>query len=781
MALPLVAPAQFDFGGGSDNSSPWKSFKLNPKTRIKLDFKNANPDMIIGLMSKTSGVTIVKDPTLKTPLTISSAKPVSLNEAFQIFSSVLDLAGYNLQKQNTILIIRKKPDKAAQPAFDPAMLQGMAAAGGDSGGDRSELKVYEIKYANATQVARVINDVYAPTAGGGNNGIQFGGGGRGRFGGGGAVSFAIPGGGGGGQGGRGGRNAPNVKASADDYSNSVIVNAPTRQQSEVEDLIKQLDKQTSQPQQTHIYRLTYAAAADIAAAVQNVLVSNAPQGRGGLTTANIPFEQRFQQAARLGGSQAAFGTVVADSRTNSLVVTATEENLKIVEQVIEQLDQPVAVQNGVIVIPLQNARADLTAQVLNQALSGRNTGGTGVNNNQNNRAQNNNGRLNNNNGNRVGGGGGPRDPNAMQVNLEDPASESGPLATTVDVAQGFQIFGGGFGGGRGGQNNQQNQTSRDSQGRVVNSQSVVGQVQVIADPTTNSLIVVGSPENTELVRQIVDQIDKIPQQVMIETLIVEASLDSTDKLGVEWHFAQEKAFGNNATGTGAVRFPGSPAQGAAGSGFTYTIAGRDFSAFINALKTDQKFQILSTPRIFTSNNTQAQINISQQVPYVLSQQTDTNGNVIFNYAFQDVGIVLTVTPRISANGIVTMDVVQTANDLQGFTSFNAPIINQREADTTVSVNDGETIVLGGIMRTTVNSTVNKIPLLGDIPILGNLFRSTTKEKEKTELLVFLTPHIVRNAEDAVKLREETTKKLSPASQKAVGGVIGKGNDNKGGN
>lgn len=201
MALPLVAPAQFDFGGGSDNSSPWKSFKLNPKTRIKLDFKNANPDMIIGLMSKTSGVTIVKDPTLKTPLTISSAKPVSLNEAFQIFSSVLDLAGYNLQKQNTILIIRKKPDKAAQPAFDPAMLQGMAAAGGDSGGDRSELKVYEIKYANATQVARVINDVYAPTAGGGNNGIQFGGGGRGRFGGGGAVSFAIPGGGGGGQGG----------------------------------------------------------------------------------------------------------------------------------------------------------------------------------------------------------------------------------------------------------------------------------------------------------------------------------------------------------------------------------------------------------------------------------------------------------------------------------------------------------------------------------------------------------------------------------------------------
>jgi len=781
MALPLIAPAQFDFGGGSTTSAgPWKSFKLNPKTRIKLDFKNANPDMIVSLMSKTSGITIVKDPSLKTPLSLSSAKAVSLDEAFTIFSSVLDLAGYDLQKKDTILVIRKKPEKSAAPAFDLSALQNMGGGGQDGGGgDSTQLKIYQIKYANATEVARVINDVFAPTSGG-NSGINFGGGGRGRFGGGGAITFAVPGGGGGG-GGRGGRSQPNVKASADDYSNSVIVNAPSREQTQVENLISQIDKQANAPQQTHVYKLIYASAADIVAAVQNVLVSNAPQGRGGNTTSNIPFEQRFQQAARLGGSQAAFGTVVADVRTNSLVVTATEENLKIVEAVIEELDQPVTVQNSVLVIPLQNARADLTAQVLNQAFGGRTNGGTNNNNpNNQNRGNNTNNRNNNNRG--GGNGGGPSDPNAMPLNLEDPKAESGPLATTVDVAQGFQFFGGG-GFGRGGQNNngQNNTTARDAQGRVVNTQTLQGNITVIADPTTNSLIVVGTPENAELVRSVVDQIDKIPQQVMIETLIVEASLDSTDKLGVEWNFAQQHAFGTNAKGTGAINFPNTPST-AAGNGFTYTIAGRDFGAFIEALKTDQKFQILSTPRIFTSNNTQAVINISQQVPYVVSQQTDTNGNTIFNYAFQDVGIVLTVTPRISANGTVTMDVIQTANDLQGFTSFNAPIVNQREADTTVSVSDGETIVLGGIMRTTVNSTVNKVPLLGDIPILGNLFRSTSKEKEKTELLVFLTPHIVKNSDDAQKLRKDTTDQLSPNVKKSVDGALQKkGGDGKGGN
>jgi general secretion pathway protein D len=192
---------------------------------------------------------------------------------------------------------------------------------------------------------------------------------------------------------------------------------------------------------------------------------------------------------------------------------------------------------------------------------------------------------------------------------------------------------------------------------------------------------------------------------------------------------------------------------------------------MNAIQTDQKFNVLSTPRIFTSNNTQAQINISQSIPFITNSRQDVNGGLTFNYSFTDVGVVLTVTPRITSNGYVTMDINQTANDLQGYTTFNAPIINQREADTTVSVRNGETIILGGIIRNTVTANRNKVPLLGDIPLLGTLFQSNSKESKKTELIVLLTPRIVKDDKDARILKDDVVKSLSQESQRELGKVI----------
>ena len=249
--------------------------------------------------------------------------------------------------------------------------------------------------------------------------------------------------------------------------------------------------------------------------------------------------------------------------------------------------------------------------------------------------------------------------------------------------------------------------------------------------------------------------------------------------------AQAKAFGQSGV-TGSVG-TGFGLQSSNPTGFKYTLSGGNLTSFMNALQTDDKFQVLSTPRIFTSNNVEAEINISQSVPYVLSSRTDANGNVTYNYAFQDVGIVLNVTPRITSNGYVTLDVVQTANDLQGFTSFNAPIVNQRQAQTTVTVKDGETMILGGIIRKTVTSKVSKLPVHGDIPFLGNLFKSTSHQDAKTELMVLLTPRVVRTTEDARKLREEQesqyTKSLTDSSKKpkdAGGSPAAKGTGKGGG-
>jgi len=777
---PFAAHAQFDFGGGGDSGPAWSSFKLNSKTKVKPNFQNTSVDMIVAWYSKTSGITIVKDPALTGTLTVVSAKPISLNDAFSLFNTTLGLKNFEMRKEGNFLVIRQRNQDRGNRGGGGGGFDFSSLPPDFLSGSQAQLKVYVIQYANASQVARVVNEVFATTQNpmdqlmqmmGGNQGNRFPqggnnnnnrGGNRGAFGGfqrGGMGGF-----------GRGGSSAGQVvRASSDDFSNSVIVNAPSKEQLQVENLIKQIDRQTEQPQQPKVFKLEFASSDELAPVVQNVLTQNAPRGRGGIGTQNVPIEQRFQQAMRFGGSQAAFGTVVSEPRTNSLVVTATDENLKLVENVIKELDTEIKLENTTFVFPLANARADQISQLMQQAFgtrqgagnTNRNQGGQANRNNQNRNNQN---RNNNRN---QGGGGNTRpiglnsenvDPNSMDLNVED----DGSLPTDVMVQQGGFRFGGG-----GQQRTNTAQTGRDSQGRLVNVRDLQGQITVIPDNNTNSVIVVATPENMELLKEILAQLDKIPEQVMIETMIIEATLDKSTQFGVEWKHAMGNPLGKNSgTGTGEGNF-GLQNANPALQGFRYTLVGGALSGFLNALQTDTKFQVLSTPRIFTSNNVEAQINISQSIPYVLSTREDANGNLTFNYAFQDVGIVLTVTPRITANGYVTMDVTQTANDLQGFTDFNAPIVNQRQADTTVSVRDGETIILGGIIRNNVTSTVKKIPLLGDIPLLGQLFRSTEKGNVKTELLVFLTPRIVKDPEEARKLRDDEFKRMSKESQKII--------------
>lgn len=777
---PFAAHAQFDFGGGGDSGPAWSSFKLNSKTKVKPNFQNTSVDMIVAWYSKTSGITIVKDPALTGTLTVVSAKPISLNDAFSLFNTTLGLKNFEMRKEGNFLVIRQRNQDRGNRGGGGGGFDFSSLPPDFLSGSQSQLKVYVIQHANASQVARVVNEVFATTQNpmdqlmqmmGGNQGNRFPqggnnnnnrGGNRGAFGGfqrGGMGGF-----------GRGGSSAGQVvRASSDDFSNSVIVNAPSKEQLQVENLIKQIDRQTEQPQQPKVFKLEFASSDELAPVVQNVLTQNAPRGRGGIGTQNVPIEQRFQQAMRFGGAQAAFGTVVSEPRTNSLVVTATDENLKLVENVIKELDTEIKLENTTFVFPLANARADQISQLMQQAFgtrqgagnTNRNQGGQANRNNQNRNNQN---RNNNRN---QGGGGNARpiglnsenvDPNSMDLNVED----DGSLPTEVMVQQGGFRFGGG-----GQQRTTAAQTGRDSQGRLVNVRDLQGQITVIPDNNTNSVIVVATPENMELLKEILAQLDKIPEQVMIETMIIEATLDKSSQFGVEWKHAMGNPLGKNTgTGTGEGNF-GLQNANPALQGFRYTLVGGALSGFLNALQTDTKFQVLSTPRIFTSNNVEAQINISQSIPYVLSTREDANGNLTFNYAFQDVGIVLTVTPRITANGYVTMDVTQTANDLQGFTDFNAPIVNQRQADTTVSVRDGETIILGGIIRNNVTSTVKKIPLLGDIPLLGQLFRSTEKGNVKTELLVFLTPRIVKDPEEARKLRDDEFKRMSKESQKII--------------
>jgi general secretion pathway protein D len=676
------------------------------------------------------------------------------------------MMNFSMEKSGNLLLIKGRNERDNQGGFGGMTPEQIAAmmGGGEGNREASILRVYKIKFANASSVAQIVNDVFWQREQQNNPMQMFFGGGGGRNQGRnnnnnrGGFNFGNM---------QPGQAGPTVRASSDDYSNAVIVNAPQRQQFEVEALIDEIDQQTDAPQETKVYPLEFAMATDVVATVQSVLAANENTGRGGQTGNNSDFFSRISRAQR---GITAGGGVVADTRTNSLVVTATVQNQTVIKQVIDELDHEVEYVDSTFVFPLSNARADDIAGLLNQAFGQNRNNRTGQGNTRNNQNTRNQGNQNTRNqGNQGGGGGGVRGGgelesdinglNALLTDIEDPESAYGDLMTSVAIQGGFL--------GNAGRQNQQQQgaggVARNAQGQIVNTRQAQGQVTIIADPNTNSLIVVGDPENAEMIRNILAQLDKIPEQVMIETIIVEATLDSSSKLGVEWNLVNGNFLGNSGvTGEGGTGFglqTTPPAQG-----FSYTVSGGNLGGFLNALQTDEKFKVLSTPRIFTSNNVEAEINISQSVPFIVSQREDVNGNFIFNYSFQDVGIVLTVTPRITANGMVTLDVVQTANDLQGFTDFNAPIVNQRQAQTTVSVQDGATIVLGGIMRSQVRTTTKKIPLLGDIPILGELFKSREKNEIKTELLVFLTPRIVRNAEQSEQLKNDQVGGLSKSAK-----------------
>lgn len=737
---------------------PWKAFSLNPATRVKLDFRNASVDAVIHVLSQASGIPIIKDPALVGGVTLQSPKPQSLGDAFSMFNAILGLKNYAITRQGNFLLIAARAAPPGSPSGAPHGVPppGMAHVGGPPtpgqpggppapGGAASTdmvLHIYAIRYASATEVARVVTEVFGnpppPPQPGYFPPPQ---------------QPANPG------------NKPAIKASAEDFSNSLIVYAPAAQQVDIAKFVAQIDKPNDQPQEPRVFKLQYALAQDLASVIQNVLDDSTPLGRGGTTAAkkdqnpNRPFYFFGENDT----SKPSGGTVIADTRTNSLVVTATKENLEHVALVLAQLDQPATFQSTTWVYAFKNARADVVANLLNQSFGNKTTNGpvggsltnTGLNQNTGSRT----GQTNTDNG-------GSSQPPSLQANANRPDNGENPNFN-------FRSEGNSFGS----QNQKTRTTGLDSAGHVVNVRSLTGEVLLVPNIDTNSVIVVSPPEDRAVVEAILLQMDEIPKQVMIETLVVEANLDKSHQLGVEFNVTQNNPFGGlhgTTTGTQSFGLQGNTNQP---QGLRYTLSAGQYQLFLQAVQTDHRFNVLSTPRIFTTNNATAQINISQSLPYVTNQTVTTTGTVLYNYNFLNVGIVLTVTPRITSNGYVTMDVTQTANDFVSYTSFNAPIVNQREAQTTVSVKDGETVVLGGIINDSVSKTVSKVPLLGDLPIIGNLFRSTSKSNNKTELLVFLTPRVVRDPDEARRVREQTEAELGktaqqmlPAAQKPMEGI-----------
>jgi general secretion pathway protein D len=292
-------------------------------------------------------------------------------------------------------------------------------------------------------------------------------------------------------------------------------------------------------------------------------------------------------------------------------------------------------------------------------------------------------------------------------------------------------------------------------------------LRFIADEVTNAIIVTTYPRLWKDIEETIKKLDRPARQVLIEVLAAEVTLNDDTKLGIEWAVRSGKfTFTNTQNTSGQTPTPPGPGIISTGAllapGFNMFVAASEFIAALNALASENRVNVLSSPSIMTSENKKAVINVSQSVPIVTSQQVpvsaggNTGNSITQAVEYKDAGIILTVTPRIGERGTVALDVKQEVNDVGANEPppINSPRFTKREAETSVVLLNNQTLVLGGLIQNTRTYIKTGIPYLNRIPVLGYLFGSTEEKIEKRELLLLITPRVVGTAVDAARVTEQ---------------------------
>ena len=771
--------------------------------RISMRFKDASLDHVLEFLSEVTGYTIVKSADLDVRVTIISPDNMPVDAAFSVLNSILAIKGYTsivngqsakivplegVKLEATPIQVGSDPD--AIKSEDTIVTQVMPLASADatqlvkdlkdfvpqygvmtaygrsntliitassanikrlaqivkqldiSMADLIKIEVFSLQYANATQLADVITKLYEKprdTEAAAEQERQQRGR-RGRF---------------GGRGGAGGNDAGDetataasspteggslqllgtVKAVADENTNSLIVSASQQNLGVIRGLVEELDTKRFSEPETRVFSLRYGDATQVAnelnqafsSAARNVFTGGGFGGRGGRGGRRF-FQEQQQERSRQQNQQGGGGvlglpelTAVPDARTNSVMVTTTAQQMEAIGQLIEQLDRDIAdFAEDTRVFALEHADASNVSDVLNDLLS-------------------------------------------------TELFERQAATRTNFTGGGFG--GGGFGGGRGGFGGTSvggislPRTSvggvslpRRSAGALGSSsqnadaaRGLTGNVKIVADAETNVLLITTFVRNFPAVEKLIKQLDVLLPQVLIEAQIIEVTLDDQSAFGVEWMWEQGTTVNEQ-----PYRQEGTTDFGLAEEifGLKYGILSSKLDTMLHALTKDTKVNILSTPRIMTKNNQEAIINVGQEIPFLVSTQETATGGILTSTDFRNVGVILTVTPRINRSGTVSLDVNQQINSLIEFTLFDAPIISTREATASVTVRDKQTMVIGGMIKDDKTETIHKIPIVGDIPLLGKLFQRKDTRVEKTELMVFITPHVVYTDTDANRVTAE---------------------------
>jgi general secretion pathway protein D len=316
-------------------------------------------------------------------------------------------------------------------------------------------------------------------------------------------------------------------------------------------------------------------------------------------------------------------------------------------------------------------------------------------------------------------------------------------------------------------------------------------VQISADKATNTLVIIAEPDEYRVLEEVIEKLDIPRTMVYVEALIVEVSTDKALELGVEWRAGDTYDGGYGEGSSGGVWVGGTAGSqgglrdlsgGTLPAGFAAGVVGKavtlgsvtfpTLGAFIKAVRTDSDFNIISTPQILTLDNEEAVIEVGKNIPFVtrIDQGTSTTDRAIQSFEYKDVGVTLKVTPQINSQNLVRLNLEESVKTVLETTALGgtvlAPTTAFRSAKTTITVRNGETAVIGGLIEKQMNRGKTQVPCLGGLPIMGWLFKTTSDREVKTNLMVFLTPHIVKNQGKAQDLYEQKRKLIDREQMKS---------------
>ncbi|MBO6624855.1 type II secretion system secretin GspD [Rhodophyticola porphyridii] len=302
--------------------------------------------------------------------------------------------------------------------------------------------------------------------------------------------------------------------------------------------------------------------------------------------------------------------------------------------------------------------------------------------------------------------------------------------------------------------------------------TVEGSARIVADDARNAVIVWGNDSEQEVFARLIQSLDTAPVQVLLEATIAEVTLNDELNFGLRWFFENggvNGTFTNSETGSVGPSFPG----------LSFLFQGASASAALSALNSVTTVNVVSSPSLMVLDNQEAQLQIGDEVPIATQQVREIDNPsapIVNTISFRDTGIILAVRPRVSSSGQVVLDIEQEVSTVSNTTTsgIDSPTISQRRIQTSVVVSNGQTLALGGLIEESRNGSNAQVPGLGDVPVLGGLFRNRSDTIARTELLVLITPQVIRSNHEALAATRELRNRINQANGVVETGIIDPG-------